>query len=392
MSAKRKGAAPLTPDLLARKGEAVSAARETGCLDEDKGHFPEIGSDIREGGPTSGTLSSDKPSGISRRWLIATIVVLVVGAGAAGYFARSEINPVTELARVPQPRSSTAIPSEPSNPIAARGSTVAAQKSVSSETGGGNAPAIEGAQADLATASGPSVMEGKEIAARDRPEARSEAVAVPAQADAQRSPVPVAIPSVPPPVRSAPAMPAVSAEREAVSRLPALPDSGAAPAPPADLAAKSGSVETVSPAAAGASVATARPVHETPKPADSPVVSTKPSDEMKTTSAPEKVARATSLPRPPKRPEAPVAAKPLPYLVQLASVKSQAAAAREWTRLNERHAALFAPLQASVQKADVRKRGIFYRLRADGFASYRQANALCGKLKAAGQGCLVVRR
>ncbi|MDD9917599.1 MAG: SPOR domain-containing protein [Rhodospirillaceae bacterium] len=81
-----------------------------------------------------------------------------------------------------------------------------------------------------------------------------------------------------------------------------------------------------------------------------------------------------------------------PYLIQLVSVKSNAAASREWTRLQKRFAGLFGGLEPSIQKAVIKTRGTFYRLRADGFSSKHQAAAACRSLKAKGQSCLVVKR
>lgn len=93
---------------------------------------------------------------------------------------------------------------------------------------------------------------------------------------------------------------------------------------------------------------------------------------------------------PPRKPAPPTAGKSA-YAVQLASVKSQGAADREWARLKQRYATLLKDFEPSVEKAVVEKRGTFYRLRVMGLATRKQANALCTKLKVAGQGCLVVR-
>ena len=76
-----------------------------------------------------------------------------------------------------------------------------------------------------------------------------------------------------------------------------------------------------------------------------------------------------------------------PYLIQLVSVKSNAAASWEWTRL-QKH---FAGLEPFIQKTVIKKRSTFNRLWADGFSSKRQA-AACRSLKAKGQSCLVVKR
>lgn len=76
-------------------------------------------------------------------------------------------------------------------------------------------------------------------------------------------------------------------------------------------------------------------------------------------------------------------------LIQLGALKSEADAQAEWKRLVARNGALLAGLSPSVQKADLGAKGIFYRLRG-GPVSAEQGAALCVKLKAAGQSCMVV--
>ncbi len=114
-----------------------------------------------------------------------------------------------------------------------------------------------------------------------------------------------------------------------------------------------------------------------------------------------KVARPPAPVKPPRQ----VAARTVPvkkpgnatvknsiYYVQFVSVKSRRAANQEWGRLKKRFATLLGPFKPSVQKVSLAKRGTFYRLRAAGFDTGKQARNLCAKVKAAGQGCLVVRR
>ncbi len=76
-------------------------------------------------------------------------------------------------------------------------------------------------------------------------------------------------------------------------------------------------------------------------------------------------------------------------LIQLGALKTEADAQAEWKRLVARNGNLLAGLSPSVQKADLGAKGIFYRLRG-GPVSAEQGAALCVKLKAAGQSCMVV--
>lgn len=79
------------------------------------------------------------------------------------------------------------------------------------------------------------------------------------------------------------------------------------------------------------------------------------------------------------------------YLVQLLSVRSEEAARGEWARLQGRYEELLGPHTINIQEADLGERGIYYRVRTGAFDTKAGANSFCGKLKAAGQDCLVRR-
>ena len=79
------------------------------------------------------------------------------------------------------------------------------------------------------------------------------------------------------------------------------------------------------------------------------------------------------------------------YFVQLASVKSDQSARKEWLRLQKVHHALFGDLALDVQRADLGDRGIFYRIRTGPFPNRATAQDMCGQIKAAKLACLVVR-
>jgi hypothetical protein len=85
------------------------------------------------------------------------------------------------------------------------------------------------------------------------------------------------------------------------------------------------------------------------------------------------------------RPAASHPAKAGGAVIQLGAYGSQSGARDAWTRLSKRFAYL-APLTMSVEPTEVGG-STLYRLRANAGA---QANTLCGKLKVAGESCLVV--
>ena len=78
------------------------------------------------------------------------------------------------------------------------------------------------------------------------------------------------------------------------------------------------------------------------------------------------------------------------YKLQLASVKDEGRAKAEWTRLLKKNNDLLGKLSMDIQRADLGQKGIFYRLRADGFPDKAEAANVCKALKARKVGCLVV--
>jgi hypothetical protein len=91
-------------------------------------------------------------------------------------------------------------------------------------------------------------------------------------------------------------------------------------------------------------------------------------------------------------PPAPASALSGAYAVQLASARSEAVAAKEWTKLAQQHAALLGAVTHEIARADLAGKGTFYRLRVGGFDAASEAKDLCTALKAEGQDCLVVKR
>lgn len=76
------------------------------------------------------------------------------------------------------------------------------------------------------------------------------------------------------------------------------------------------------------------------------------------------------------------------YKMQLVSVRTREIAEKEWERLKKLHHKLLGSLSFSVQKIDVKNRGVFYRLLAGKFPSSSSAKAVCKKLQ---QPCIVVK-
>jgi hypothetical protein len=79
-------------------------------------------------------------------------------------------------------------------------------------------------------------------------------------------------------------------------------------------------------------------------------------------------------------------------VVQVAALKTAAAAHAAWARLQKAHPALLGTRELAIQRADLGDRGIFFRVRAGFFAARAGARELCSALKARGQDCLVKRR
>lgn len=99
------------------------------------------------------------------------------------------------------------------------------------------------------------------------------------------------------------------------------------------------------------------------------------------------------------KPPAPSAAEPPPaagadeatYRLQLASFRTPDAARAGWRRVLARHRGLLEGLPHRIARVDLGAGGgTYHRLQAGAFASRGGADALCRRLKAAGQDCLVV--
>lgn len=79
------------------------------------------------------------------------------------------------------------------------------------------------------------------------------------------------------------------------------------------------------------------------------------------------------------------------FVVQLASVKTRAGAQREWRTLRRRFPKLLGDMRLNLDEAKLAGGASVVRLRIGAFADVRAAAALCKRLAAKRQGCLVVR-
>ena len=85
------------------------------------------------------------------------------------------------------------------------------------------------------------------------------------------------------------------------------------------------------------------------------------------------------------------AISPGDVVLQLSSVKSEAAAAQEWVRLQKAHPALLGDRPLTLETAEV-KGATYYRVQTGPFASRGAAADLCAQLKVKNQDCIVKQR
>ncbi|MBP3546667.1 MAG: SPOR domain-containing protein [Alphaproteobacteria bacterium] len=79
------------------------------------------------------------------------------------------------------------------------------------------------------------------------------------------------------------------------------------------------------------------------------------------------------------------------WSVQLMSSPNKPAVEKSWLTLSKRYS-LLKNLPHEVEKADLGAKGVFYRLKAGSLPTKTEATALCGKLKALGGSCFVVKK
>ncbi len=99
----------------------------------------------------------------------------------------------------------------------------------------------------------------------------------------------------------------------------------------------------------------------------------------------------------PNKPKTSLAPQPVPlsgdYVVQVASLRSQAQAQQTWSKLSTRMSHILTSSQfADIKRVDLGERGIYYRLRVSGLADKNAAQRLCSRFKANKQDCIVTKK
>ena len=79
------------------------------------------------------------------------------------------------------------------------------------------------------------------------------------------------------------------------------------------------------------------------------------------------------------------------YRVQLAAVRSEERAQKEWDRLKGKHKDLLGRYRLFVERADLGAKGVFYRLQVGPVIDEQNAKNLCAKLSKRKVGCLIKR-
>ncbi len=79
------------------------------------------------------------------------------------------------------------------------------------------------------------------------------------------------------------------------------------------------------------------------------------------------------------------------WRVQVGAVRSEAAAEKEWARLQGRNKDLLGNLNLQIQSVEVKGKGMFYRIRGGPLDTKAAADGLCTKLKAKKVACLTIK-
>ena len=80
------------------------------------------------------------------------------------------------------------------------------------------------------------------------------------------------------------------------------------------------------------------------------------------------------------------------WVVQVASLRTQSEAEATYAAVRAKHASILGSYLSDIVRVDLVEKGIYYRARVVGFTDRTDADAVCSRLKAAGQACFVTRR
>ncbi|MGB6086551.1 SPOR domain-containing protein [Parvibaculum sp.] len=173
--------------------------------------------------------------------------------------------------------------------------------------------------------------------------------------------------------------------------IASAPDSQSAPVTPAP-AREEIPVEREVAEAAPATQAPEASIPETaPSAAAEAPVAELPSIEV----APAQITSPAAAPKAEPAPAATTAAAPASggaYVVQLMALREEAGAKNAWAALQKKHPSILGGQALDIERADLGDKGIFYRVRAAGYATKAAAQSACTSLKSAGQDCIVKTR
>jgi cell division septation protein DedD len=178
------------------------------------------------------------------------------------------------------------------------------------------------------------------------------------------------------PVTPAPAREEIPVEREVAEAAPATQ-------------APEASIPETAPSAAAEVPVEEAPVAEASVP-EAPVAEL-PSIEV----APAQITSPAAAPKAEPAPAATTAAAPASggaYVVQLMALREEAGAKNAWAALQKKHPSILGGQALDIERADLGDKGIFYRVRAAGYATKAAAQSACTSLKSAGQDCIVKTR
>ena len=158
--------------------------------------------------------------------------------------------------------------------------------------------------------------------------------------------------------------------------------------PPEQAAPQAARVAPAEAPSVAAATAPAQVITPRPEPAQVPTASaTAPAKPPVPAPAPAPAATAAVV--------APKSAAPPPagatWRVQLGAQREMAAAENDWKRISAKYADVLGGLTPAYERADLGDKGVFLRLQA-GPVTEARAREICDRLKAANQGCLVVRK
>jgi hypothetical protein len=149
--------------------------------------------------------------------------------------------------------------------------------------------------------------------------------------------------------------------------------------------------------------AIAAPVPLAPSTTDTTAAAAAPSAPLAPVPSPAEVAAsAAAMPPVIEAAPAPVAAAPVAaaetkpaaggaFRVQVAATRDPVTARREWLRMQHAHAAQLGRLTATMVRANLGAKGVFYRVQAGPIADRAAALRLCGELRQFNIGCIIVK-